>query len=252
VEMAMQGRYRELYDILPGNSLFRMLRLLKLEWRKRKTANFATSSHNPAFFEAYRRRWPHMVVRDELVTRYGLEERYFAEARFDVGYTDLKKFTLEKRWMPFVPTRMENCTLMAAGRKIEYRWPMLDVRLVRLFLAIPSEENFYRGMGRYLHRRAIDGMVPKLVTWKQSKDMGTFLRPSQEEMSHRLQLDVAALHPILSEYIDLERLQRQVEQFSSLHSNIPDERRGQFTSNIRTTMALNAWLRHMETKEKAP
>ena len=70
--------------------------------------------------------------------KYDLKQRYFDLARFDAGYTDLKRFTLENRWAPFVPTRMENCTLMAAARKIEYRWPLLDVRLVKLFLGIPS------------------------------------------------------------------------------------------------------------------
>ena len=172
MEMLMQRRFRELFNILPGNALFRFLRLIKMEWRRRKPGNFTVPAYNPRFYEAFKQRWPHRIVRDELVRRYNLEERYFDTARFDAGYTDLKRFTLEKRWQPFVPTRMENCTLMAAGRKIEYRWPLLDIRLVRLFLSIPSEENYYRGMGRYLHRRAIDGIVPKMVTWKQSKDMG--------------------------------------------------------------------------------
>jgi len=79
----------------------------------------------------------------QLAEKYNLKQRYFDTARFDAGYTDLKRFTLEKRWMPFVPTRMENCILMAAARKIEYRWPLLDIRLVKLFLSIPSEENYY-------------------------------------------------------------------------------------------------------------
>lgn len=247
MEMAVQGRYRELFDTLPGNLLFRLLRLLKMEWRRRNTANFTASLHRPDFFEAYRLRWPHRVVRDELVARYGLEERYFDIARFNAGYSDLKKFILEKRWHPFIPTRMENCTLMAAGRKIDYRWPLLDVRLVRLFLAIPSEENFYRGMGRYLHRRAIDGVVPRQVAWHQKKNLGSFMGPRQDEVRNRLQFDVATLHPLLGEYIDLDHLRRQIEQHPTLHSNITDERRVQFSSNIRAVISLSEWLKHIET-----
>jgi asparagine synthase (glutamine-hydrolysing) len=251
MEMLVQGRYRELFHILPGNPLFRLLRLLKQEWRRRKTANF-TTSHNAAFHEAYRRRWPHRVVRDEVVARFNLEERYFEEARFDSGYTNLKKFTLEKRWQPFVTTRMENCILIAAGRKLEYRWPLLDVRLVRLFLSIPSEENFYRGMGRYLHRRAIDGVVPKLVTWKQSKDMGTVMGQQPGEACGQLHLNMTTLHPLLGEYIDMEKLQQQVEQLPRLLTNLKDERRFQYNRNIRAATELSAWLRHLEEKGDPP
>lgn len=247
MEMAVQGRYAELFRILPGNPLFRLLRLVKLEWRRRKTANFTADPVKGRIHEAYRHRWPHRIVRDELVARYSLEERYFGEASFDSGYTDLKRFTLEKRWHPFVPTRMENCTLMATGRSIEYRWPLLDVRLVRLFLSIPSEENFHRGMGRYLHRRAIDGVVPKLVAWKQSKDMGTVSMPRQDEARALVQSDPAGLHPMLGEYLDPEFLRRQAAELPSLLNNPNDERRLQFDMNIRAAAEVSAWLRHLET-----
>ena len=122
MEMVMRRRFRELFNTLPGNALFRFLRLVKLELKRRTTHNFTMPDYNPRFYEAFKRLWPHQIVHDGLVRRYNLEERYFDEARFDAGYTDLKRFTLEKRWQPFIPTRMENCTLMAVDRKIEYRW----------------------------------------------------------------------------------------------------------------------------------
>lgn len=247
MELLLQRRYRELHNILPGNALFRFLRMIRMELRRRKTANFSASSHNPGFFEAYRQRWPHHIVHPELVQRYGLEERYFDEARFDAGYTDLKRFTLEKRWLPFVPTRMENCTLMAAGRKVDYRWPLLDVRLVRLFLAIPSEENFYRGMGRYLHRRAIDDVVPKLVTWKQGKNMGAFIGPAQDE-SGMPQLDISAMHPALTEHLDMDKLRQQTEQLTAfLTAPAGDNNRFQHTRNIRAVKQLDTWLKTVST-----
>ncbi|MDA8429937.1 MAG: asparagine synthase-related protein [Geobacteraceae bacterium] len=248
MEMLLQRRYGELFDILAGNPLFRLLRLIKLEWRRRKTANFTASSHNPDFFQAFQQRWPHHIIRPELVHRYGLEERYFNEARFDAGYTDLKRFTLEKRWLPFVPTRMENCTLMAAGRKVDYRWPLLDIRLVRLFLAIPSEENFYRGMGRYLHRRAIDGVVPDLVTWKPGKDMGAFMGPAQGDTDQLLQLDPSKLHPALTKHLDTDKLRRQAEQLTaSLTAPPGDNKRFQHTRNIRAVKQLDTWLKTVST-----
>lgn len=247
MEMAVQGRYVELFNILPGNPLYRFLRLLKLEWRRRKSANFTITPRNPRFYQAFRQRWPHHIVHHELVRQYGLEERYFDEARFDAGYTDLKRFTLEKRWQPFVPTRMENCTLMAAGRRIDYRWPLLDVRLVRLFLSIPSEENFYRGMGRYLHRRAINGVVPDMVAWKPGKDMGAITVQQSDEMHTLQQLDLAGLHPLLDEFIDSEKLQHQMKQVPLFLNRFGDDRRFQFLKNIRNVQMLHQWLQHLET-----
>lgn len=248
INLLMQHRYGEVLDILTGNPLFRLLRLIKLEWKRRTTANFTATSHNPGFYKAYRQRWPHHIVRPELVQRYGLEERYFDQARFDAGYTDLKKFTLERRWSPFVPTRMENCTLMAAGRKIDYRWPLLDIRLVRLFLSIPSEENFYRGMGRYLHRRAIEGVVPPLVAWKQGKDMGTILGGEDAndlDQIRRFTLD--SLHPALWAHLDTDKLQQQIEELpTALSAPLGDMKRGRYASNIRGAISLSVWLEYLE------
>lgn len=248
MELLLQRRYRELHNILPGNALFRFLRMIKMELRRRKTKNFTASSHNPAFYETYRQRWAHHIIRPELVQRYGLEERYFDEARFDAGYTDLKRFTLEKRWMPFIPTRMENCTLMASGRKIDYRWPLLDIRLVRLFLAIPSEENFYRGMGRYLHRRAINGVVPDLVAWKPGKDMGAVLGgQGARDMDRLRQLTLTALHPALANHLDTDKLKQQIEQFSAVLGTPPgDNKKNQYTRNIRAAQSLSEWLEYLE------
>lgn len=245
LEMIVKRRYRELFHILPGNPLYRFLRLIKMEWRRRKTHNFHIPAFNPRFLAAFKQRWPHCIVRDDLVRRYHLEERYFDTARFDAGYTDLKRFTLEKRWMPFVPTRMENGTLMAAGRKIEYSWPLLDVRLVKLFLSIPSRENFYRGTGRHLHRRACNGVVPKMALWKQGKDMGAVMDPQEREKGALSHVAIDDLHPALHQYIDMEKLRKQLAEMPSWEGMARrDNKKMQFSRNVRAVADINAWLKY--------
>ena len=67
---------------------------------------------------------------------------------------------------------MENCSLFAAGYGIEYSWPLIDLRLVNFFLSVPSQQKLGpKGVSRYLHRRAIKGVVPDLIAQK-SKEMG--------------------------------------------------------------------------------
>lgn len=247
MELLLQRRLKKLLHILPGNPLFRLLRLMKMEYRRMKTHNFTLPEFTPRFYNAFRKRWPHHILREDLVEQYNLENRYFEGARFDAGYTCLKRFTLENRWAPFVPTRMENCSLMAAARKIEYRWPLLDIRLVRLFLAIPSEEQFFRGMGRYLHRRAIDGVVPDRVTWKRSKDMGPVIPADTNQGSYFDGLSTKTLHPEMERYIDMEKFEKQIREMPQiLNLKIGDAKRFQYMRNAHAAANIDAWLKCMD------
>ena len=145
--------------------------------------------------------------------------------------------------MPFIPTRMENCTLMAAARKIDYRWPLLDVRLVRLFFSFPAAEHFYRGMGRYLHRRAIQGVVPDLVTWKRSKDMGAISRADQGAVADFTPVAPEALHPRLIELLDIERLNRRIAAGSEAGSNHGSQLHFERERTLRAVWNLDLWLK---------
>ena len=242
MEMILKRRYKDLFNVLPGNALFRFLRMVKLGFRKIQSHDFSLPEYAPRFHEAFSKRWPHQIVRPDLVEAYDLKQRFFDRARFDAGYTDLKRFTIENRWAPFVPTRMENCGLMSAARKVEYRWPLLDVRLVKLFLSIPSEENFYRGMGRYLHRRAIDGVVPKLVTWKRSKYMGSIVRSDHSGPVDMDTLSITDLHPKLAELIDVNKLGEQIATMAPSKAGIDDGLAFQCRRNGLAVKNLNQWL----------
>ena len=122
--------------------------------------------------------------------------------------------------MPYVPTRLENCTLMAASYGIEYRWPLWDARLVQQYLSTPSiEKHGPRGIGRYLHRRAISGTVPERVAWKPAKDMGNnrVADAAGEKNAANLVPDFrrneANMHPALVELIDRDKWRKQIDRF---------------------------------------
>jgi asparagine synthase (glutamine-hydrolysing) len=120
---------------------------------------------------------------------------------------------------------------------------MLDIRLVRLFLAIPSEENFYRGIGRYLHRRAIDRIVPKIVAWKEGKNMGMRIKQDQSKNNHLLRFSLSDLHPVMARYIDIKRFGQQIEQLPSiLDKGMIDNKRIQIARNIRAVKNVCAWM----------
>ena len=243
MEIILNRRYRDLYSLLPGNALFRFLRLAKLGLRKIKSQNFSRPEYNLSFLAAWNERWPNQIVRPDVAEKYQLKARYFETARFDAGYTDLKKFTLEKRWMPFVPTRMENCTLMAAARKIDYRWPLLDVRLIKLWLSIPSKENYYRGMGRYLHRRAIEGIVPDIVTWKKSKNMGDMVNSDLRSYTAMETDFLSDIHSELTKLIDVYKLNEQIMEMDRSTFKNGEGQTFQLKRNVEAVKHIDLWLK---------
>ncbi len=247
LELLRQYRYGDLYHILPGNPLMRFLRLGHRIKQQIQTRNF-TIHPQPSWLSVINRRWPHQIVEQEFVERFDLHRTYIDQAHFDDGYTDLKKMIIEKRWEPFVPTRMENCIQMAGARKIEYRWPLLDVRLVKLFMRIPAQENYYRGMGRYLHRRAVTGIVPDLVAWKQSKNMGvnTCLDANWPRNLARFSLD--ELHPALAKLIDTKKLAQQLAALAGRHDFCSNSNYWYMVRhNVTLAIRLNLWLKSLPT-----
>jgi len=206
-ELIRDKKYSEVYPTLRGNKLTAFLRLLKLFYKQKFTP---PEEYCPRFLAAWKKRWPHHPLRRELVEAYSLEKAYFDTAKFDAGYTDLNQFTLEQRFAPFVPTRMNNCIQMAHSYGIDYAWPLLDVRLIAYFLSVPTEYKLGR-VGRYFHRRAMDGIVPDSVNWKPSKNMGGFsFHPMELKEIPDLNPD---LHPDLLHFIEPDKIRKKREAF---------------------------------------
>jgi asparagine synthase (glutamine-hydrolysing) len=214
-ELLDRHAYAELWDILPGNPVWRALRL-----GKAATIGRRSPAYRPTFLAAWNARWPHQLLRTEVVERLDLHHEYLETARYDAPYRRINAFILDGLLpMPYIATRLENGTLMAASHGIDYRWPLWDVRLVQQYLSTPSIEKVGpNGIGRYLHRRAIDGVVPKRVAWKPSKDMGYGALIDSHQGAGLIPVAAAArgleadLHPTLVDLIDRPKLRRQIDQ----------------------------------------
>lgn len=234
-ELFREKKYRAVYNSLYGNSISRLLRLIKLPYQYHQHMK----PYNMRYFNAYKSRWAYNILKNEIVDRYDLEKIYFDQTKFDHGYAHLNKFTLEKRWVPFVSTRMENCSLLANSYGIDYSWPLLDVQLIEYFLSIPVEEKQPRGIYRYIHRKASEPFVPKDIIWQKNKYMG-------ERVSNKL-IDPSAYHfestlsPVLEFLIDVDKFQQQLEILKSGVA-LEQNQQMQLVRNFTSMMALNAWL----------
>jgi len=235
-ELLNNKHYRTLYANLLGNPVTRALRFAKLRYKT--TASGGKISRRMQ--NAFQSRWPDVIISDDLVSAYGIQEMYHARGEFDHGYASLDQFTLENRWAPFVSTRLENCTLMAASYGIEYRWPLLDPRLIQCFLSIPSSEKYKKGMGRYLHRKAISGTVPDNITWKASKYMGERVTPRKQNT-----LLNTELHPDLLPLLNLPKLNKQAAHISKHGVNPTNpSTTHQLNQNIANVNRLDNWLKY--------
>ena len=242
-ELLDRHQYGALWEILPGDPVCRSLRLLKAATLGRKKP-----AHNPSFLNAWNQRWPYQLLKPEVVQRLDLYEKYMETAIYDAPYRRTNDFILQHHLKRMrLSARLENCTLVAAAYGVDYRWPFWDVRLIQQYLSTPSIEKVGpKGIGRYLHRRAIDGVVPKRVAWKPSKDMGYAKIQQQKKFSGIIQTGELAravegsLHPALDQLIDRARFRKQIE--ISLQGNVDTNFSFSFSRAVNSLRWLNVWL----------
>jgi asparagine synthase (glutamine-hydrolysing) len=238
-ELLDSHAYGNLWNILRGDPLSRTLRLIKATTIGRRSPDY-----RPDFLIAWQARWPHQALSSELVEDLGLQREYMETARHDAPYRRINDWILQGLLnMPYIAWRFEAGTLLAASYGVEYRWPLWDSRLVQQYLSTPSlEKAGPKGMGRYLHRRAIQDVVPGRIAWKPSKDMG-YAALHDEIRAARLmaaagrmnRLD-AQLHPGVAALLDRSKLQRQV------HDALQGQGDHDFLFMFETTVNAIRWL----------
>jgi len=157
-------------------------------------------------------------------------------AAYDFGDRTLAEFCLD-RWEgnPDLTARLENCTLVAAGHGLDHRWPLLDVRLIAFFLAVPAEETFGPdGMDRYLHRRAVAGLLPDSVVWND-RSMGMLAPMPDSRWREPVDLRHEVLDGRLRLLVDPERFRRSMDASAGL----PAQRHPGDTAHVHRTHRRN-------------
>jgi len=231
-ELMDKKQYRALWNTLPASKGLRAARFAKQLLNNRKPRPTANSN----FVNAFTMYWQHHLVNDRAIRKYDLHSVFMEPATFDAPHRTINDFILQNRLASFVPTRLDNCTLMAASYKIDYRWPLLDRRLMQQYLSTPAVEKWHRGMGRYLHRRAIEGIVPASVQWKPSKNMGD-PSPSNGDLSLPTTMQRSLLenmHPALAAIVDPAR----IANMCNSKEKIP----GPARHTLHHAYMLNRWL----------
>ncbi len=242
-ELLDRKKYNLLWELLPGNVVTRSLRLLKAI-----AFGYPSPEYRPAFYKAWQARWPHRILRNEIAEKHNIYQRYMETARYDAPYRSISDFILQHLLrMPYISERLENCTLMAASYGTEYRWPLWDIRLVQQYLSTPAIGRVGgNGIGRYLHRKAVNGIVPERVTWKSCKNMGYNSHFRKTQRANTIMLATMAKYlgdsmpPALEELIDNVHFRQQIEW--SLQYREDDELMHVCRKNMWSIVWLTKWL----------
>ena len=234
-ELLLDRRFGSLVDVMPGSLPMRLARAAKRIGNGAWDGSVADS--NPVSPRLAR-----TLLKREVVEDLGLAGFQMGKARaFGEARTLGEHLLAKPAFAQMMTGRLEGCTLMAASYGVEYRWPMLDRRLVERYLATPSIEKRYRQWGRYLHRRACDGTVPDAVLWKVTKDMGAIPHLGRDWEFHPV--DHADLPDSIGSIVDREALVQQQKQLAvaarepELWKATRAER-----NNLRALTTLRAWL----------
>lgn len=84
--------------------------------------------------------------------------------------------------------RLESWAENGGRRGMEYRYPLLDRRVVEFALGVPERLFHYQGWKRYLFRETVGGILPDEVQWNKLKAEYSIARATQEVMGEALRL----------------------------------------------------------------
>lgn len=169
--------------------------------------------------------------------------RYFVKTKKTKNVNDM---LVSENWTAKMTTRLENCSIVATKYGLEYSWPLLDIRLIQFFLSVPNNQKRGRrqkaGIGRYLHRQALEGELPKNILWKQ-KSMGQPI----SNRSHQVLKQFLNEQKQVINYPDLNpELQKVLSEseFKNLSEKATSTRKNWYpsASKLQRVYQLNRWL----------
>ncbi len=123
-----------------------------------------------------------------------------------------------------IQARVESWATSGRSYRMEYRYPLLDKRLVEFALGIPEEVFRHNSKGRYLFRQSIEGLLPQEIIWSNTKyepkRVKKYIALSQNAQSVWRQFYNSDKNE--TEFVKLDTLYQEIEKYS-LKKNISEE-----------------------------
>lgn len=85
------------------------------------------------------------------------------------AYPTIKEHMIAALRNGHLQARCESWAASAFANRIEYAYPLLDRRIVEFLLGVPARYFMHKGIGRYLFRSAVEGILPEKIRWSSPK-----------------------------------------------------------------------------------
>lgn len=201
------------------------LHLLRKDWRKATYRSFA--------------------IQKRLARKNRMKRRFFRGPSLP-DRPDVRNMQYSRIMFPNIPGRIEETALLAKQYGIEYRYPFLDVKLLELFYSLPSEYKVKNGMGRYLFRLSMKGILPEKIRMRTDKSgytiPGVFSRILKDEQIFREIIEEGRLKNRFH-YADYNKLHKMLDSFKKMDEfKRPDYDLRAFQSAM-SVLILQKWQR---------
>jgi asparagine synthase (glutamine-hydrolysing) len=163
-------------------------------------------------------------IQPALAHRLGLEEQLRRTALRE--WPGVRTNQLQLLLHGNLATRMEEWGADAARWGLDYRYPLLDRRLLEFCLALPPEQYVRQGWTRYLFRRTIDALVPASLPWQRDKRDPVSERHNATQRARlwlllRQPLAQYAQNLAVYTYVDIPRMQAHLEELCAVTAPVP-------------------------------
>lgn len=183
-EMAMKRKWGMLSRQFTGNSLrsrARALRFMATQHRRdiRDAKILQTGQQLVAGVEA-------LPLTRRAVHELGVLDHVAELGQFWAPFDSLNTYIIERSLNPYMTRRAAESCQVSHAVKVEYRYPMLDPILIQRYLSSPAIEKCEKESTRFLHRRALRGLMHDDLVGVKKSGLGPYVeiptwRPPQEQ-----------------------------------------------------------------------
>jgi len=109
------------------------------------------------------------LLSDDFAKRWDIPGRIRRQENAAPRFRDARSVHLDSFQSPIIPHVLELADKAAAAYGLEPRYPFFDRRLMEFCLALPAEQKLSDGWSRLILRRAMHGVLPPELQWRNSK-----------------------------------------------------------------------------------
>ncbi len=240
LELLSKGQFKKAWQALPGPFIEKILRFFKY-CASLSCYEFIHQRYYQSLLKEVKDRLAYMPLATPWKEKFLLIKPHFNEAKIRSGIC-VNQECLQKLFQPALTARLEASSVLAAAYKIEYVWPLLDVRLIELFLSIPSEYKWFQGIARYLHREAMIGKIPERIRQSLTKYMGKMKYSSSiYSIAEVNDFFCRTFPPSFNKMIDVKRLNK-LDCLNRTQIKTKESKPFVYESILHRCMQLDQWL----------